>query len=175
MTKLQKEEYVWQQAIQATAQAKADGLDCSYDFEDIHSVNLVKGRPNNGTAFTKTRNVSLGETAYDVVLQSNESDLEDVFNNPYRDDKDTSGVNLKMDEVHRQIGRTMPRSRSPSFKKGGSSSKSSVASDQEEGQDAMMGSNEEATGSAGGGGDKTGHKVLTQDLAMEAADTTLIP
>ncbi len=164
MTKLQKEEYVWQQAIQATAQANANGLNRSNNFEDIHSVNPVEGCPNDGTAFTKTRNVSLGETAYDVVLQSNKSDLEDVFHNPYSDDEDTNRMNLEMDKVHRQMGRTMPCPRSSLSKEGGSNS-NSAASDREEGQNAMMGSNEEASGSAGGGEDKTGHAVLTQDLA----------
>jgi hypothetical protein len=143
MTKLQKEEYVWQQAIQATAQANANGLDWSYNFEDIHSINTVEGRPNDSTAFTKTRNVSLGETAYDKVLQSNKSDLEDIFNNPYSNDKDTNSVNLKIDKVHHQMGRAMPCPRSSLSEEGGSNSKSSVASDQEEGQDALMSSNEE--------------------------------
>jgi hypothetical protein len=81
MTKRQKEEHERQQATQVTAKAKAIGLDRSYNFEDAHSINLVEGHPNNGTAFTKTRNVSLGETAHDIVLQGDESDLEDIFNN----------------------------------------------------------------------------------------------
>ncbi len=90
MTKRQKEEHEWQQATQATAKAKADGLSHSYNFEDAHSINPVEGRPDNGIAFTKTRNVSLGETAYDVVLQSDESDLEDIFSNPFSNDKDNN-------------------------------------------------------------------------------------
>ena len=72
------------------AKAKTNGLDCSYNFEDAHSINPVEGRPDNGIAFTKTRNVSLGETAYDVVLQSDESDLEDIFSNPFSNDKDNN-------------------------------------------------------------------------------------
>jgi hypothetical protein len=82
MAKHQKEEHEWQQAIQVPAKAKADGLERSYNFKDAHSINLVEGQPANGTAFTKTGNVSLGETAYDTVLQSDESDLEHIFNNP---------------------------------------------------------------------------------------------
>ncbi len=119
MTKHQKKEFERQQSTQATTKAKADGLDHSYNFEDAHSINPVEGRPNNGTAFTKTRNVSLGETAYDVVLQSDESDLEDIFNNPYSDDKDNNRVDLEMNEVHCQTGKTRGCSRPSSSKEGG--------------------------------------------------------
>jgi hypothetical protein len=90
MTKHQKEEHERQQATQATAKAKVNGLDRSYNFKDAHSIKPVEGRPNKGIAFTKTRNVSLGETACDVVLKSDESDLEDIFNNPYSDDKENN-------------------------------------------------------------------------------------
>ncbi len=95
IAKHQKEEHEQQQATQATAKAKANGLNCSYNFEDAHSINPVEGHPNKGTAFTKTRNVSLGETAYDLVLQSDESDLENIFNNPYSNDNNNNVVNLK--------------------------------------------------------------------------------
>jgi hypothetical protein len=61
MTKHQKEEHEWQQAIQAMARAKANGLNLSYNFKDAHSINPVEGRLDDGTAFTKTRNVSLGK------------------------------------------------------------------------------------------------------------------
>jgi hypothetical protein len=100
MTKHQKEEHEQQQATQATAKAKADGLGRSYNFADTHSINPVEGRPDKGTTFTKTSNVSLGETAYDVALQSDESDLEDIFNNLYSNDKDINKVNLEKNEVH---------------------------------------------------------------------------
>jgi hypothetical protein len=118
MTKRQKEEHEGQEATQATAKAKADGLNRSYNFEDAHSINPVEGRPDNSTTFTKTRNVSLGETAYDILLQSDELDLEDIFNNPYSNDKDNNRVNLKMNEVHCQTGKTRGRSRLSSSKEG---------------------------------------------------------
>jgi hypothetical protein len=106
MTKHQKEEHERQQALQATAKAKTKELDHSYNFKDAHSINPVEGRPDNGTTFTKTRNLSLGETAYDVVLQSDESDMEDILNNPYSNDEDNNGIKLEMNEVHCQTGKT---------------------------------------------------------------------
>jgi hypothetical protein len=129
ITKRQKEKHEQQQATQATAKAKANLLNCSYNFEDAHSINPVEGHPNDGTAFTKTRNVSLGETAYDVVLQSDESDLEDIFNNPCSDEKDSNGVNLEMNKVHCQTGKPRGCSGPSSSKEGGSNSKASVASE----------------------------------------------
>jgi hypothetical protein len=189
MTKHHKEEHEWWQATQSMAKAKANGLDCSYNFKDAHSINLVEGCPDNGIAFTKTRNVSLGETAYDIVLQNDESDLEDIFNNPYSDDEDINRVNLKMNEVHCQTGKTRDCSRLSSSEEGGSKSKASAASELEEEQDAAMGNtkealgsqdatmsnNEEAPGSAGGGGDTISHVALAQDLAktmLQAMETT---
>jgi hypothetical protein len=189
MTKHQKEEHEQQQATQATAKAKADGLDCSYNFEDAHFINLVEGRPDRGTAFTKTRNVSLEKTAYDVVLQSDESDLEDIFSNPYSNDKDNNRVKLEMKMVHCQTGKIRGHSRPSSSEEGGSNSKASAASELEKeqgaamgnteeapgSQDATMSNNEEAPGSAGGGGDMVSHVALVQDLAktmLQAMETT---
>ncbi len=126
--------------------AKAERLDHSYNFKDDHSINLVGGRPNDGTAFMKTRNTSLGEPAYDVVLQSDESDLEDIFNNPYSNDEDNNSVNLEMNEVYCQTGKTRGRSRPSSSEEGGPNSKASVASELEEVQDATMGNTKEAPG-----------------------------
>ncbi len=188
MTKHQKEEHERQQATQATAKAKADG-NRSYNFEDTHSINLVEGCPDYGTTFTKTRNVSLGEIAFDIVLQSDESDLEDIFNSPYSNDKNNNRVNLEMNKVHCQTGKTRGCSRPSSTKEGGSNSKTSAASELEEeqsaamdntkeapsSQDATMSNNEEAPCSAGGGGDTISHVALAQDLAktmLQAMETT---
>ncbi len=138
MTKLQKEEHARQQAIQALVQAKTEGLNRNYNFEDTHSINPIEGRSDDGTALTRTNNVSLGETAYDVVQQSNESYLEDVLNDPYSNKDKTPKVNLEMNEVHRNMRRTVRKTMSSSSDDGGSKSKSSVASDQEEGHDATI-------------------------------------
>jgi hypothetical protein len=131
MTKHQNEEHERQQATQATAKVKANRLNRSYNFKDAHSINPVEGHPDNGTAFTKTRFVSLGEKAYDVVLQSNESDLEDIFDKLYSNDKDNDGVNLELNKVHCKTGKTRGYSRPSSSEEGGSNSKTSAASESE--------------------------------------------
>ncbi len=61
--------------MKALAQNKTDGLDRNYNFDKTHSINPIDGRTNNGTALTKTINISLGETAYDVAPQAEERDL----------------------------------------------------------------------------------------------------
>ncbi len=101
-------------------------------------------------AFTKTRNISLGETAYDVIKQSNKSDLDDIFNNPYSNNKGSNGLNSNMDKVHHQLGQTTPCKQ---MSLSTLTSNSSATSDQKEGQDVKMGNNDKVPGSAGGGGD----------------------
>jgi hypothetical protein len=59
MTQRQKEEHKCQQA----AQAKTAGIDQNYNFDKEHSIDPTAGRPHNGTAFTQSRNISLGDTA----------------------------------------------------------------------------------------------------------------
>jgi hypothetical protein len=112
-------------------------------------------------------------------LQSDESDLEDIFNNPYSNDKDNNEVNLEMNKVHCQTGKIRGHSRPSSSEEGGFNSKASAASESEEEQDATMGNtkeapgsqdatmsnNEEAPGSTGGGRDTISHVALAQDLA----------
>jgi hypothetical protein len=75
MTKLQQEEHVRQLDMKASAQNKTDGFDRNYNFEETHSINPIDGRTNNGTALTKTINISLGETAYDVASQAEKRDF----------------------------------------------------------------------------------------------------
>ncbi len=123
------------------------------------------------------------------MLQSDESDLEDILNNPYSNDKDNNSANPKMNKVHCQIGKTRCHLRPSSSKEGGSNSKASAASELEEeqniamgntkegpgSQDAMMSNNEEALGSAGGGGDTISHDALAQDLtktSLQARETS---
>jgi hypothetical protein len=103
--------------------------------------------------------------------------------------EDNNEVNLEMNEVHCQTGKTRDCSRLSSSEEGGSNSKTSAASDLEEEQDAAMGNtkeapgsqdatmsnNKEAPGSAGGGADTISHVALAQDLAkttLQALDTT---
>jgi hypothetical protein len=109
--------------------------------------------------------------------------MEDIFNNLYSNDEDNNRVDLKMNEVHCQTGKTRGCSRPSSSKEGGSNAKASLASESEEEQDATMGNtkeapgsqdatmsnNEEAPGSTGGGGDTVSHVALAQGLAKSHA------
>lgn len=143
MTKAQREKHAWQQAIQESG----NDLDRNYNFDDTHSINPTKGRPNDGTAITMTINVSLGETAYDVVQQSDESDLDDIVGDLYTDKENTSNVNLDMNEVHRNTGKSGGTIRSSLSEERESHYRSSMTSDQEEGQE----NNDTIQISAGGG------------------------
>ncbi len=105
------------------------------------------------------------------MQQSNESDLEDVLNEPYSNEDETPKVNLEMKEVHCNMGRTVCKTMSSSSNNGGSNSKSSAASDQEEGHDATIGNNDKGSSFADVGGDKSGHAVPTQELAKTSLQT----
>jgi hypothetical protein len=49
-------------------------------LDEEHSINPTAGCANDGRAFTLTRNISLGDTAYDVMAADNdEEDLEDIL------------------------------------------------------------------------------------------------
>jgi hypothetical protein len=151
--------------MKASAQNKTDGLDRNYNFEETHSINPINGRINDGTALTKTINISLGETAYDVVQQSNESDLEDVLNDPYYDKEDNPKLDLEMNEVHRNMGQMVCKTSSSSSDNRGSNSKSLAPSEQGYIQEAELANNKEGWTTAGGGGNKSGNAALAQELA----------
>jgi hypothetical protein len=92
MTQRQKEGYECQQA----AQAKSAGLDWNYNFDEEHLIDPTAGRANDGTAFTLTRNISLGDMAYDVVAaDNNEEDLKDILTKPYDDTKKRRAIGWK--------------------------------------------------------------------------------
>ncbi len=102
MTQRQKEEFECQQV----AQAKSASLDWNYNFDEEHSIDPTAGRPDDGTAFTLTRNISLRDTAYDVVAADNdEEDLEDILAEPY-DGKEEGGkqMEIQMNQVHHNMG-----------------------------------------------------------------------
>jgi hypothetical protein len=84
MTKKQLDEYERECATQAKL---AEGKERGYNFDDTHSVNPVAGQPDNGTALTKTRNCSLGDTTYDIVMVGdNDSKMEDIAVDLYKDE-----------------------------------------------------------------------------------------
>jgi hypothetical protein len=175
MTKAQREEHARQQANQASAQAKTNGLDRNYNFDDTHSINPTDGRPDDGTAITRANNISLGETAYDVVQPSDDSDLEDIICEPYSDEENNPDVDLDMNEVHRNTGRKMRKTGSSSSDEGETHDKTnSTMSDQEAGQeqDATGDNNNTVPTSAGGGGEMPGQATLTKDLAKTSLKTT---
>jgi hypothetical protein len=102
MTQRQKEEYERQQ----TAQAKFAGLDWNYNFDEEHSIDPTADCADDGTAFTLTRNISLGDTVYDVVAADNDKeDLKDILAEPY-DDKEEGGnrMEIQMNQVHHDMG-----------------------------------------------------------------------
>jgi hypothetical protein len=102
MTQCQKEEYECQQA----AQAKSASLDWNYNFNEEHLINPTAGRADDGMAFTLTRNISHGDTAYDVVAADNdEEDLKDILAKPY-DDKEEgcNRMEIQMNQAHHNMG-----------------------------------------------------------------------
>ncbi len=74
MTKEQLDDYKRERITQAKM---ADSQTGDYNFDEAHSVDLVAGRPDDGTAFTKAANLSLGNTAYDVVMDE-ESEIDEL-------------------------------------------------------------------------------------------------
>jgi hypothetical protein len=79
------------------SQAKlAEGKEGGYTFDDTHSVNPVAGQPDDGTAFTKTGNYSLGDTAYDVVMVGDSnSKMEEIAADLCKDeDRGTNSMDL---------------------------------------------------------------------------------
>jgi hypothetical protein len=71
----------------------ADGQTGDYNSDKAHSVDPVAGRPDDGTAFTKAANLSLGNTAYDVVIDD-KSEIHELVMDLY---KDKEGVSMDLD------------------------------------------------------------------------------
>jgi hypothetical protein len=117
MTQAQRKAH--EQALVAQGRA-ASSLDWTYNFNDEHLVNPVAGCADDGTAMTKTRNISLGDTAYDVVeVDDDESNPNDFLTKLYGDkDGDTTSLDIQMEEVHCNTGRLLD-SRELSSKDGG--------------------------------------------------------
>ena len=175
MTKAQREDHAQQQANQASAQAKINGLDRNYNFDDTHSINPTEGRPDDGTAVTRANNASLGETAYDVVQPSKDSDLEDIICEPYSDEENNPDVDLDMNEVHRNTGRKLRRTGFSSSDEGETQDKTdSTTSDQGNSHehDASGGHSSTNPTSAGGGREGYGRMSLPKDLSKTSLRTT---
>jgi hypothetical protein len=100
MTKKQLDDYECEWITQAKM---ADGQTGDYNFDEAHSVDPMAGRPDDSTAFTKAANLSLGNTAYNVVMDD-ESEIDELAMDLYKDEK---GVNMDLDinQVHQDTGR----------------------------------------------------------------------
>ena len=104
MTKKQLEEYERVRIAQAKTVGGRKG---EYNFDDTHSVDPVAGKPDDGTAFTRAANLSLGNTAYDVVMDD-DSEGDELTSNLYEDEEE-SGMDLDIDRVHQDTGRSHRR------------------------------------------------------------------
>jgi hypothetical protein len=100
MTKKQIDDYEREQIAQAKM---ADGQTGDYNFNKAHSVDPVAGRPDDSTAFTKAANLSLGNTAYDVVMDD-ESEIDELAMDFY-EDKEGVSMDLDINQVHQDTGR----------------------------------------------------------------------
>ncbi len=100
MTKKQLDDYERERIAQAKM---ADGQTGDYNFNEAHSVDPVAGRPDDGTAFTKAAHLSLGNTAYDVVMDD-ESKIDELATDLYKDEEGVS-MDLDINQVHQDTGR----------------------------------------------------------------------
>jgi hypothetical protein len=85
----------------------ADSQTGDYNFNEAHSVNPVAGRPDDGTAFTKAANLSLGNTAYNVVMDD-KSEIDELATDLY-EDKEGVSMDLDINQVHQDTGRLHQR------------------------------------------------------------------
>jgi hypothetical protein len=100
MTKKQLDNYERKRIAHAKT---AEGQTGDYNFNDVHSVNPVEGRPDDGTLFTKTANLSLGNTANNVVMDD-ESKMDELMTDLYEEEEGVS-MDLDIDQVHQDTGR----------------------------------------------------------------------
>jgi hypothetical protein len=100
MTKKQLDDYERKRITHAKT---AEGQTGVYNFDDVHPVTPVEGRPDDGTAFTKTANLSLGNTAYNVVMDD-ESEMYELATDLYEDEEGVS-MDLDINQVHQDTGR----------------------------------------------------------------------
>ncbi len=99
-TKKQLDDYKRERITHAKT---AEGQTGDYNFNNTHSVNPVEGRPDDGMAFTKTANLSLGNTAYDVVMDD-KSKMDELATDLY-EDKEGVSMDLDINQVHQDTGR----------------------------------------------------------------------
>jgi hypothetical protein len=121
MTKKQHEDRKYKLATQAK---QAEGLDWNYNFNNAHSGNSVAGLTDDGTAITTTRKPSLGEMAYNVVAEDNNSDLDDIIADQYKDKEGVEGMYIELDQVCQDTGKQLHGQEALSDDGGGTASSS---------------------------------------------------
>ncbi len=125
MTKKQLEDH----KRKCIAQAKsAESLEQVYNFDDMHSLNPVSGRQDDGTTYTKSMNHSLGNTVYNVVLWDDNSEMDDIVAEPYEAKEGGQGMDIDIDQVHRDTSSQLQGHSAPSQARAGKTSKESQAS-----------------------------------------------
>jgi hypothetical protein len=153
MTQRQKEEHKRQQA----AQAKAAGIDRNYNIDKEHSIDPTAGCPNNGAAFTQSRNISLGDTAYNVVEADKEEDLKDIHTELYDNEEEGGNrMEIQMNQVHKDMGQHRANTLTSSSREDGRSSRKSTK---------KTSSKESLSSGNGSRGDGPVQKALASDLA----------
>ena len=156
MTKKQLEEYERAQVAQAKTGSGHKG---EYNFEDTHSIDPAAGKPDDGTALTKAANQSLGNMAYDIIMDD-DSESDDLATNLYEDEGE-NGMDLDIDQVHQDNGR-LHRQSTDTEDGTGTSSKESRTTDTRKSE-----SNEETSQAANSGGSENA-QAMTVSLAKSS-------
>ncbi len=90
-------------------------------------IDPTAGCPDDGTAFTQSRNISLGDTAYNVVEADEEEDLKDILAELYDDEKEGGNrMEIQMNQVHKDMGQHRANTLTSSSREGGGSSREST-------------------------------------------------
>ncbi len=98
MTKKQLEEYRNEQIALAKV---SEGVNRGYNFDEEHSLKQ-DARQDDRTALSSTQNISMGDTAYNIVEENEDSDASDLMADPYNNNE--GQMDFKMNQVHEDAG-----------------------------------------------------------------------
>ena len=120
-------------------------------------IDPTAGRPDNGTAFTQSRNISLRDMAYDVVEADKEEDLENILAELYDDEEEGGNrMEIQMNQVHKDMGQHRANTLTSSSRENGGSSRELTK---------KTSSKESLSSGNGSRGDGSAQKALASDLA----------
>jgi hypothetical protein len=120
-------------------------------------IDPTAGRPDNGTAFTQSRNISLQDTAYDVVEADEEEDLKDILAELYDDEEEGGNrMEIQMNQVYKDMGQHCANTSTSSSREDGGSSRELTK---------KTSSKESLSSGNGSRGDGPAQKALASDLA----------